>query len=267
MSAYTFAPGFLNGPSGRLFCLHYKPLQSTDALRPAIIHVPALAEEMNKCRRMVTLQAWKFAEEGYSVYVFDLHGSGDSSGDLEDVSWENWQQDLNFLCDYVQTQAVSKIWLWGLRGGCLLASDCLQHPHVAGGLFWQPIIDGGQVISQLQRLQRIAAGNIEEIQGRGAQEISGYTYSQKLLEQLPKISLIEGGDFNGKSLILVDVSILQESSAKEKLNNLRDALLQKGGKIYVSTVSGDPFWLTSEVTLAPNLLAETSRLLERVQVK
>ena len=44
--------------------------------------VKAWAEEMNKARRMAALQARLLAENGYAVLQIDLHGCGDSSGDL-----------------------------------------------------------------------------------------------------------------------------------------------------------------------------------------
>ena len=45
---------FLEAKPGRRFCLYHPP-QGED--RGAVLHVPAHAEEMNKSRRMVALQA------------------------------------------------------------------------------------------------------------------------------------------------------------------------------------------------------------------
>lgn len=271
MNTYSLVPEFLTGPSGRLFCLHYKPSQSTNSGCPAIIHVPALTEEMNKSRRMVSLQARQFVEAGCPVYVFDLYGTGDSDGELEDVTWSCWQLDLQYLCDYVAEQNATKVLLWGLRGGCLLAASCLDHPDVMGGLFWQPLRDGQQVVTQLNRLLRIAGGNtdysFEQGQNDGVIEVSGYTFNQRLLGELPDVSLTKWTNLNKKTLILINISILQEGGIGGMLTYFRDALLPLGGDVRVSSVIGDPFWMTPEVVLAPNLLVETDKMLKLMQVR
>jgi alpha-beta hydrolase superfamily lysophospholipase len=78
---------FLPAGSGqRLVVCH--PAQGP--VRGGVVYVPPFAEEMNKARRMATVQAHAFAEAGFSVVIPDLAGCGDSSGDLVEVTWEDW---------------------------------------------------------------------------------------------------------------------------------------------------------------------------------
>jgi hypothetical protein len=51
-----FSPFFLNAGGHALFCVFY-PVQETLKPKGFIVHIPAFAEEMNKSRRMVALQA------------------------------------------------------------------------------------------------------------------------------------------------------------------------------------------------------------------
>ena len=67
------------GRAGQRFCV-FHPAQGVP--RGAVVHVPALFEEMNKSRRMVALQARTLAAAGFAVLRIDLHGCGDSSGEL-----------------------------------------------------------------------------------------------------------------------------------------------------------------------------------------
>ena len=53
--------------------------------------VPPFAEEMNKCRPMVTEVALGLAESGIASIVPDLYGTGDSGGDFSEGDWETWQ--------------------------------------------------------------------------------------------------------------------------------------------------------------------------------
>ena len=82
-----FLPGAAHG--GR-FCL----LTRAAAPVGTLVFVHAFAEEMSKSRRMVALAARAFAERGWNVLQVDLSGCGDSGGELADVSWATWIDDL-----------------------------------------------------------------------------------------------------------------------------------------------------------------------------
>jgi alpha-beta hydrolase superfamily lysophospholipase len=91
----------------------------------AVVHVPAFAEEMNKSRRAVANAARAMAGRGWQVLVFDLHGTGDSSGDFGDATWSGWLEDLRAAIGWLREHAASEPVLWGLRSGCLLINDVL----------------------------------------------------------------------------------------------------------------------------------------------
>ena len=56
-------PFFLDGGAGSLFAVHL-PAASADGPREAVLLFPPFAEELNKCRRQVMLQARAFAASG-----------------------------------------------------------------------------------------------------------------------------------------------------------------------------------------------------------
>jgi predicted acyl esterase len=66
-----FSAFFLNTEGRALFSVFY-PAQEVEFPKGFILHIPAFAEEMNKSRRMVALQAQAFAKNGYAVLVLDL---------------------------------------------------------------------------------------------------------------------------------------------------------------------------------------------------
>ncbi len=159
----------LDSPTGALFALHHRP--AGPAARAALVFVHALAEEMNKSRRMAALQARALAQAGFAVLQPDLHGCGDSAGEFADARWPLWLQDLATAQAWLRARHPgAPLWLWGHRAGALLAAQALQPQQgpsdavdragrvigVDGLLLWQPVASGDQALRPWQRMQRVA---------------------------------------------------------------------------------------------------------------
>src|SRR5690242_11050763 len=112
---------FLPAAAGQRFCLYHRAAAGIPE-RGAVVFVHPFAEEMNKCRRMAALQSRALAAAGYTVLQMDLLGCGDSSGDFADATWEAWVDDVGLACTWLWQRSAAPLWLWGLRGGCLLAA-------------------------------------------------------------------------------------------------------------------------------------------------
>ena len=117
-------PFFLPSRRGALFAIDHPP---SSAGEQAVLYIPPFAEEMNKARRMVALQAAELARSGCRVLLLDLYGTGDSAGDFRDARWEFWLDDLTRAVEWLAGQGGRRVTLLGLRAGCLLALDLL-HP-------------------------------------------------------------------------------------------------------------------------------------------
>ena len=92
----SFQPQFLaldDREARRRFAVLHWPAEPRVPLG-LVVHAPAFAEEMNKSRRMVALQARALAEDGLAVLLVDPLGCGDSPGDFGDATWETWVQDI-----------------------------------------------------------------------------------------------------------------------------------------------------------------------------
>ena len=143
---------FLPVAQGHRFCLLREPAPSVPA-RGAVVYVHPFAEEMNKARRMASLQAKAMAGAGYFVLQIDLHGCGDSSGDFGDALWERWIDDVAAACTRLRERTGAELWLWGLRTGCLLATEAVKRLDGATRLLmWQPTLSGKQFLQQFLRL-------------------------------------------------------------------------------------------------------------------
>ena len=149
---------FLPGARGQRFCVLHAP---AGLCKGGIVYAPPWAEEMNRSRRIVALQAKSWAQAGFAVLLLDLGGSGDSEGEFADATWQDWVQDLHDAQIWLAAQllkwsggAAVPQWLWGLRAGCLLAAELVrQGGQAAQLLFWQPVTSGSLHLTQYLRLQ------------------------------------------------------------------------------------------------------------------
>lgn len=264
--------GFLPGPNGSLHVSVLHPANHGACLQ-WVLHVPAFGEEMNKSRHIVVRQARAMAAQGMTVVVPDLVGTGDSAGNLEQVTWRGWLDDINYLADWARGQGAAQLTLWGHRMGCLLAADAAHRleeaPHQL--LYWQPVHNGKQHMAQFLRLRMAAGlskGGAESVaflresllEGKPL-EVAGYTLPAGLFREIESLALAKLPVPAG-----VRIRILEVVSETGKLllpvtATLVDQWNQAGIDCRAETVQGDPFWMTQELGFAPELIEKTTHQL------
>lgn len=263
-------PLFLSSDSGALFCVYYPP--ATEPLNRAIFHVPAFAEEMNKSRQMVALQARAFAERGYGVLVMDLFGTGDSMGEFGDASWATWLDNVATAIAWLQEQGASTVDLWGLRSGALLAMDFVsRRPSVVDRLIaWQPVLNGDTFVTQFLRL-RVAASVMDsnapkektsdlkrQLQDGQALEVAGYLLNPDLLNPLMSIRADRLSLSRLNQITMFEVVANADAQAGMASTQFSAQLREAGINCSLSQAVGDSFWATQEITLAPELITLTT---------
>ncbi len=261
---------FLPVATGQRLCLYHAPIGSLP--KGALLYFHPFAEEMNKARRMAALQARVLAEHGYAVLQIDLHGCGDSSGDFGDATWQGWLQDVLDARAWLRQRCRAPLWLWGLRAGCLLATQAAaQIDEPANFLFWQPVASGKQFLQQFLRLKvasELMAGDnkgvMESLKQQLASgqsvEIAGYRLSPALAHGLEQAELLppqKPGRLIWLKLSNRPDATLMPVSAK-RLEQWRGAGYAASSQV----VPGPAFWQTTEIEEAPALLAATIAALE-----
>ena len=264
-------PLFLPAASGQRFCLLYSP-DVSGHVRGAVVYVHPFAEEMNKSRRMVAIQARAMAEEGYVVLQMDLYGCGDSSGDFGDASWSDWVEDVVFACAWLRQKTNAALWLWGLRAGCLLISEAMQQiDPVEGLLFWQPVLSGKQFWQQFVRLK--IAGEILSGESKGFMEqmrydlaqglcveIAGYTLSPELIRGLESAEMTLP---DTKTRVeWMELSSKPEGSPSPAAKTRLDKWSTQGHALRWASVPGPAFWQTTEIEECPDLISNSLAAME-----
>src|SRR5688500_6385350 len=82
---------------------------------PALLFLPPLFEEMNRTRALLATAMRALAADGFSCWLPDLPGTGESERALETISWRDWSAAADSA--FEAAGAVATI---ALRGGALL---------------------------------------------------------------------------------------------------------------------------------------------------
>jgi exosortase A-associated hydrolase 2 len=263
-------PFFLDRSGRRLLCVYYRPAASTRQ-RGDILSVPAFAEEMNRCRRMVALQSRSLALVGIGVLTVDVSGTGDSTGDFGDARWENWIEDLSAAIEWLSERGRTVFGYWGIRSGCLLANSLLAKKKIAAErlIFWQPVVDGAAMITQVLRM-RVAAKAFEAGEAKETTqllrqqlaagepiEVAGYRLAPEL------VSAIEGQQLNPQAgpmpRVINWLEVVSEPSRPlaPASQMCIDGWRNRGIEVTTDCVAGQPFWSSLDQLELPALVDAT----------
>ena len=257
---------FLPVGDGQRFCIYHPPQTSFE--RGAVLYLHPFAEEMNKSRRMASLQSRALAEAGYGVLQIDLLGCGDSSGDFSDATWEAWRGDVVHAVAWLRQRTSAPLTLWGLRVGCLLASNvAVDLQERLNFIFWQPVISGKQHWQQFMRLKaaaELASGRGKEILDALRQqvdsgenvEIAGYTVGHGLTRGLEESELVPPHG-QGVRVAWFELTSRQDGRMAPASLLRIDQWRSSGNSVEAVQVEGPAFWQTSEIEDAPLLLDST----------
>lgn len=239
-----------------------------------MVFVPPFAEEMNKCRPMMTRQARRLADQGFSSIVFDLYGTGDSQGEFGEATWNDWILNLLTIVRSNLIEIDRPLWLVSVRLGALLALDALKNSdvRVAGLVLWNPVLTGKTHINQFLRLrlasdifakdgQPDSVTDLRNTLAAGSSlEVAGYELSNRLVNPIDSLQLQDLVDPNVRTWLIesVEGDNRKSSIAARKM---ADRSAASGADITLMTVDGPPFWATQEIAVAPNLIEQTSDII------
>lgn len=259
------------GPDDRRFCLYHPP---SAPVRAAMVYVHPFAEEMNKSRRMAAVQARAFAAAGIGVLQIDLAGCGDSGGELVNATWQGWLHDIQHGVNWLQARLPGlPLWLWGLRAGCLLASEVArQQEGPTHLLLWQPPASGKPLLQQFLRLRM--AAQLADSGGGGSK---GLTESLRADLAAGRSVDVGGYELPAAVALGLEQAVLHPPTSGQRLSWLEvsprepaellpasNLLLQRwnaGPQVQALAVTGPSFWQTTEIEDAPALVAASLRVL------
>ena len=268
---HAFCPVVLEGAQGPLVGIFHAPDPQLPP-KGGVLLAPAFAEEMNRCRSMVTMQAQRFAALGLGTLVLDPWGTGDSDGEFGLSTWERWADDLRLGATWLHEHAGGCHTLWGVRLGALMAAQLASTlPEVQRLLLWQPVVSGKTYWTQFLRIRIAAemgqAGGVkttDELRQRSARgeaiEVSGFEIGAELAQQLDRLALPDPAALAGKQVHWCEVLADAEAVVPRANAKALEALAAGGAQADLVQVTGPAFWQVHERDVAPELIEATTRL-------
>jgi exosortase A-associated hydrolase 2 len=248
---------FVESSRGRILCVGRFPAEQGGSPVPAVLVVPPFAEEMNKCRRMITVFCEALAERGIASVVPDLFGTGDSEGRFSDASWEAWLDDLDAASAWAAEQQGTMQGVLGVRSGCVLAADWLRRSghHPACMVLWQPVNNLTAAVKPLLRVRALQSqmnggretsdGLLGELLGGTGIDAAGYSLPPDLLRASQDLELT--------SLL----SQLSDIHPHRLLVSRLVGAVKHGGDSLEETYPGDPYWSSVEISCNQSVVARS----------
>lgn len=262
-------PLLLPGTRGKLFASYFPPAATPHAAGDILV-VPPFAEEMNRCRAMLSLQARALAAIGVGTLIVDPYGTGDSAGDFIDGSWSLWRDDLRGALAWLRARGRGCGSLLGVRLGAIMAAELAQQDgRIEHLLFWQPVLNGKQFQTQFLRI-RIAAeleqpdrikttGELRALAAKGeAVEVSGYKIGPQLSLELDQVALASAAQLGASRVDWFEVLTAADSNVPPASTKAYEEFRAAGSNIHLATAIGPPFWHVHERELAPALIEATT---------
>jgi len=134
------------------------------------------------------------ASRGIECLRYDYRGVGESTGVFEEMSFENWIEDVELLAEWLKRRSPeAPLVLHGLELGALLAAKAFETGAGAALLLWAPPASANQALRSmvLRRVsmdhafkygdqRRPASEYLQQLENGHFLEVDGYQWSGKL---------------------------------------------------------------------------------------
>jgi pimeloyl-ACP methyl ester carboxylesterase len=237
-------PFYFGSSQQQLFGVYDAPARGGAGNAGVVLCYP-LGHEYLRAHRAFRNLAVALAERGFHVLRFDYFGSGDSGGDGQETTRDRCVTDLAIAIDELKDMSgVSKVSLVGLRAGATFAALAAQkRPDVDRLILWDPVVEGGQYLSELTVLQQRW---LEDRMGPDAQlpdaaaELIGFPITRAARTQLSETALLPLPPLRAKSVSLF-------VSEEPPYQSLRRELEASGRPFSYAVVPGAGAWDHSEL--------------------
>jgi len=256
--------GFYPFTRGMLFLA----AQRSDIKLHAVVILPPFAEEMNKCRHLISNVMRQLAAAGVSSFLLDNYGTGDSECDLDTATLQLWREDLTALINDISLQGYSDISFVAIRFGALQLFDLLNNAQlplpVAKVVLWQPYFDIAKFWQQFVRIkvaeamalgEKTSQKQLEQQLNEGhLLEIAGYPVSPAFYHSLLSANTTFPPMLKAKPMCWLETSQLDNIAVP--VEKMRQQLSEQC-TLSFEQIKDEPYWQTTELAEAQALISHT----------
>ncbi|MDJ0793298.1 MAG: alpha/beta hydrolase [Woeseiaceae bacterium] len=231
----------------------------------AVLMCHAFSEERQKSYRSTYLFARQLASVGIPSMRFDYFGTGDSRGNLSDVTLHSMTDDTVEACHEIRERfQVDSIVLLGVRLGAAVATRAANRlGDIDRMIFWNPVIEGRRFLRDLTRteaminLARKKRPSAEQKVDVTGIEVDADTLSETMASQLKELDLASETQFASEFLVTGRKSDKIET---RQIENLVGSLAARDKRVCCWTGEEREFWSSRSMYDAfyPRLTFETS---------
>lgn len=179
---------FFFGPSNEQVFANYHPAAGGGGVVLTVICPPLFCDYMRTHLALREL-AMALAERGQHVLRFDYRGTGDSFGELGEVTVSDWLEDIALAVrEGREISGSSMVRLLGVRAGALLACAAVgASSDVQRLVLWDPVPEGTGYLESLRPVQMAVLERnyyLSRAERREAMhEYAGYRLSERMTEE------------------------------------------------------------------------------------
>lgn len=237
---------YFGNPDKSLFGIYHAPLTDADRDTGIVLCNPFGSEYVYSHRALRMLAA-RLTGVGFHVFRFDYFGCGDSAGEGEEGSVDQWKNDISSAINQIKDVAgVSRVSLIGLRLGATLAAVvALARRDVENLVLWEPVILGQSYVEELKGTQQ-AWVELEEFPTTAIQrdqdgpvEILGFPLTRPMREGIERIDLLNLTSRPARKVLLLwNQESFDDTSIVEHLSGL-------GASVDTLKLNSPKVWLES----------------------
>jgi uncharacterized protein len=237
-------PFYFSSSQKSLFGIYHSPGPNVSRDSGIVLCQP-IGDEYIQSHRAFRQLALCLAKAGFPVLRFDYYGCGDSGGDSDEGSIDQWRTDIGMaITELKEISGVPKVSLIGARLGATLAALVgFDRNDVNTIVLWEPIFNGKNYFKELiatHREWRLQNEWLRKTPGTQNHdnfvEILGFEISNELRLDLDNLNLTSTQQCLVEHLLLIE--------DRENTNGIpmKDLLRNFGVRMDYDTTSGAHFW-------------------------
>lgn len=217
-----------------------------------VLFLQGLFEELNINRHAFTQASLLFSLNGFSTTLFDYEGTGDSQGEIHDVEFSRWYQNITSQISLLKSEDDKPITIICFGSAALLLNDEIisSVDHIQ---LWHPEVTGARFIKQMERLALLNITHHNETKVTNHKDVAGYKVKNSLWQAIKSINFTPS--ILNKSKVIWLECVDNKDAALAKVRERQQNQWLDNGRLIL--IKEQKYWLSSKLVV-PYHLIDTS---------